>query len=262
VIGPTQRPLLDNKQQSKETNIHAPSGIRTRTPNNRTAADPRLIPHGNWHRLTEVNIYYKLSVNFHRVARETTLRYCDVLSNNERFYKQGLNLPRPYLIKQLNSEGSQNSYEVKETPCRIVRFVALGVRRFAMKGACLWPKRFSTARREVGDTTRHGRRKLMKIWNGMWGGRLLCEWVVVQAFRMAERVRNGKETRVGGLFLTADLNIKILCAKMIPNNLSEDQKLARRQVLRFWTKLMKRFFGTGCSPSTKLVSWCRRFGPI
>jgi len=39
----------------------------------------------------------------------------------------------------------------------------------------------------------------------------------------------------GGGFLTADLNIKILCAKMVPNNLSEDEKLARRQVLKFWT---------------------------
>ena len=83
----------------------------------------------------------------------------------------------------------------------------------------------------------------MKMWKGMWGGGgggLLWEWIVVQAFRVTERVENGKET--GRQFLTADLIIKILCAKMVPNSLSEDQTLARRQVLNIWTKLMMRVF--------------------
>jgi len=38
VIGPSQRPLLDNKQRSHEIDIHAPSGIRTRHPSKRAAA--------------------------------------------------------------------------------------------------------------------------------------------------------------------------------------------------------------------------------
>jgi hypothetical protein len=41
VIGPTQRPLPDNTQQ---TNIHVPGGIRTRNPSTRAAANPRLRP--------------------------------------------------------------------------------------------------------------------------------------------------------------------------------------------------------------------------
>jgi hypothetical protein len=32
VISPTQRPLLDKTQQSKETNIHAPAGFEINNP--------------------------------------------------------------------------------------------------------------------------------------------------------------------------------------------------------------------------------------
>jgi len=35
VIGPSQRPLLDNKQHSQETGMHAPGVIRTRNPSKR-----------------------------------------------------------------------------------------------------------------------------------------------------------------------------------------------------------------------------------
>ena len=35
-------------QQSQETFIHAPGGIRTRNPSKRAAADPRLRPGGHW----------------------------------------------------------------------------------------------------------------------------------------------------------------------------------------------------------------------
>ena len=50
VISPSQRPLPDNTQRSQETNIHAPSGIRTRNPSKRAAADPNLRPrvHRDW----------------------------------------------------------------------------------------------------------------------------------------------------------------------------------------------------------------------
>jgi len=39
---PSQRPLPDNTQQSQETDIHAPGGIRTRNPSKRAAAGPCL----------------------------------------------------------------------------------------------------------------------------------------------------------------------------------------------------------------------------
>jgi hypothetical protein len=41
-ISPLQRPLSDDTQHSQETGIHVPSGIRTRNPSKRTAADQRL----------------------------------------------------------------------------------------------------------------------------------------------------------------------------------------------------------------------------
>jgi len=42
---------LHNTQQTKQTNIHALSGIRTRDPNNRAAEDLRLRPHSHRDRL-------------------------------------------------------------------------------------------------------------------------------------------------------------------------------------------------------------------
>ena len=50
VISPSQRPLPDNTQQSQQTNIHAPGGIRTHNLSRRAAADPRLRRRGHWYR--------------------------------------------------------------------------------------------------------------------------------------------------------------------------------------------------------------------
>ena len=47
VISPKKRLLPDNTQQ---TDIHAPVGIRTRNPSKRAAADPRLRPCCHWDR--------------------------------------------------------------------------------------------------------------------------------------------------------------------------------------------------------------------
>jgi hypothetical protein len=48
VISPPQRLLRDNIQQSRETSIHTPGGIRTRNPSNRAATDPRHSPRGHF----------------------------------------------------------------------------------------------------------------------------------------------------------------------------------------------------------------------
>ena len=48
VISPTHRTIPDNTQQSHETDIHAPGGIRTYNPSKRAAADQRLAPRGHW----------------------------------------------------------------------------------------------------------------------------------------------------------------------------------------------------------------------
>jgi hypothetical protein len=44
-------PLPKNTKHSQETGIHAPSGIRTRNPSKRAAADTRLRRRGHWDRL-------------------------------------------------------------------------------------------------------------------------------------------------------------------------------------------------------------------
>ena len=54
VISPTQRILPDNPQDSLETGIHAPGGIRTHNPSKRAATDSRLRPRGPWDRLIAV----------------------------------------------------------------------------------------------------------------------------------------------------------------------------------------------------------------
>jgi len=48
MISLTQRPLPDNTQHSQQTNIHPPTGIRTRNPNKTAAVAPRLRPHGHY----------------------------------------------------------------------------------------------------------------------------------------------------------------------------------------------------------------------
>ena len=50
MIGPTQRPVPDNPQQSLETKFHALGGIRTGNPSNQSTSDPRLRPRGQWDR--------------------------------------------------------------------------------------------------------------------------------------------------------------------------------------------------------------------
>jgi hypothetical protein len=56
--------LPDNKQHSQQVDIHAPSGIRTRNPSNRTAIDPHPRPCGHLDRFV-VDIYLCLCVGLH-----------------------------------------------------------------------------------------------------------------------------------------------------------------------------------------------------
>ena len=50
VISSSQRPLPDNTQHSRQTNIHAPGGIRTHDLSRRAAVELRLRPRGHWDR--------------------------------------------------------------------------------------------------------------------------------------------------------------------------------------------------------------------
>ena len=50
VISSTQRPLPNNKQHSRQTDIYAPGGILTHILSRRAATDLRLRPRGHWYR--------------------------------------------------------------------------------------------------------------------------------------------------------------------------------------------------------------------
>jgi len=65
VISPSQRPLCDNTQHSQQTDIHAPSGIRTHNLSKRAAADPLPRPRDPRGRLS---YYYK-------AKRSSAIRY-------------------------------------------------------------------------------------------------------------------------------------------------------------------------------------------
>ena len=53
VISASRRPLPDNTQNSQQTNVHSPRGIRNHNSSRRAAAD-RLRPRGHWGRHQDV----------------------------------------------------------------------------------------------------------------------------------------------------------------------------------------------------------------
>ena len=76
VTSPTQRPLPDNTQHSKQTDIHASGRIRTLNPNNRTAEEPRFRPRGHWAR--PVTAFYSFWCNSPHCARASSFtRFVD-----------------------------------------------------------------------------------------------------------------------------------------------------------------------------------------
>jgi hypothetical protein len=52
---------IHTTQQIEQTNIHAPSRIRTRDPSNQVASDLRLRPHGHRDRLAKLYMLYSTS---------------------------------------------------------------------------------------------------------------------------------------------------------------------------------------------------------
>ena len=80
MISPPQRPLPDNTQNSQQTDIHAPGGIRTHNLSRRGAADLRLRPRGHWDRQLVLLLILKshflfncvFSILFHVITCEQT----------------------------------------------------------------------------------------------------------------------------------------------------------------------------------------------
>ena len=69
MIGPSQRPLPDNTQHSQETDIHSLAEIRTRNPNVRAAADPRLRPLEQRDRQVYIVTKFKSALNIPSVDK-------------------------------------------------------------------------------------------------------------------------------------------------------------------------------------------------
>ena len=76
-IGPSQRPLPENTQQSQESST-SPGRIRTRNPSKRSAADTRLGPLGHWDRRSSFAFLY-----FHLWRTNPRLPINDVASNSK-----------------------------------------------------------------------------------------------------------------------------------------------------------------------------------
>jgi hypothetical protein len=75
VISSSQRPLPDNTQHSQQTNVHAPSGIRTHNLSRRTAVDLRLRSRGCWDRhCNDYNIKIIKLIKLIRIK----LQYCGI----------------------------------------------------------------------------------------------------------------------------------------------------------------------------------------
>jgi len=69
VISSSQRPLPDNTQHSRQTNIHAPRGIRTHDLSKRAAADLRLRSRDYWDRPAK-EIIHRQEVNGRRLVHK------------------------------------------------------------------------------------------------------------------------------------------------------------------------------------------------
>ena len=108
MINPSQRPLPDNTQQSQQTNIHAPGGIRTHNLSRRAAEDLRLRPRGHLGRLS-VNALLSLNREFQIVCYPKHLpqywRQCMVIHPEEMGRK---------ILRNVSS--SKNKIKRRHTP--------------------------------------------------------------------------------------------------------------------------------------------------
>jgi len=68
-----------NKQHSKEIDIPAPGGVRTRNPSKQTAANARLIPRGYWDR--RCNMIHNDTVYVYGVHLLMKRKLCLLFSN-------------------------------------------------------------------------------------------------------------------------------------------------------------------------------------
>jgi hypothetical protein len=75
VVNPTDEPLPENAQQSQETDIHAPGGIRTRHPSQASGRRPHALNREDRRQVI--------------VLEEILTEPCDVFSNTTDFFSLG-----------------------------------------------------------------------------------------------------------------------------------------------------------------------------
>ena len=79
MISTSQRPLTDHTQHSQQTNIHAPSGIRTHDRSRRAAVGLRLRSRGFWDRHIYMYIYIYINTHTHTHTLSRVSFYDDSL---------------------------------------------------------------------------------------------------------------------------------------------------------------------------------------
>jgi hypothetical protein len=118
-----------------------------------------------------------------------------------------------------------------------------------------WNRRFLGGREDVEDDERPGSPVTMKTDENGNKMRTLVRNNCRLSIRMiAEELNVDKE--VVRKILTENLKMKKVCAKMVPKNFSEDQKLNREEKCQtFWKKMKTQTFSTVSSPAMKLGSF-------
>jgi hypothetical protein len=98
VISSSQGTLPDNKQQSQQTDIHVPGGIRTHNSSMRAAADPSLRPRGQWDQhtnslLLKNPVILSLCTSRRHVPRKWIGVISPLILNYGARWRSGVNFP-------------------------------------------------------------------------------------------------------------------------------------------------------------------------
>jgi predicted ArsR family transcriptional regulator len=133
------------------------------------------------------------------------------------------NIEHRYAIKFCVKLGKS----AKETFDKIVK--VFGDEAMSRVQVFRWHKEFKNGRESVGDEPRSGRAVEVRTDNNVQRVRALVSQVGWLTIRMLSNELNINRETVRKI-LIEDLSMKKLCAKMVPKNLSEEQKHVRMTV--------------------------------
>ena len=126
VISSSQRPLFDNTQHSQQTNIHAPSGIRTNDLSRRVAAELRLRPLGHWDRhMQQILTYYINMLLVQIITSECPCVFRSLLkrsllkADSIRLFEASKPIIMPYLTYVINKNISSKRQQLSVFPIKM-----------------------------------------------------------------------------------------------------------------------------------------------